>query len=136
MSFWYNFLLVILILDSLVLVTAILLQSGKGGGLAASFGGAGSSDSLLGSRQAGNLLTATSWWGGGIFIFLAFVLQILSTRGTAPKSVLDTAFPNKPAQQTAPATPNAKGAAPALPLEPVTKQPSPTPAPAAPAKKP
>ena len=58
----YTFLLVLLIIDSLVLVTAILLQSGKGDGLSASFGGvSSSSDSLLGTRQAGNLLTKTSW---------------------------------------------------------------------------
>ena len=35
----YTFLLVLLVLDSLVLIAAILLQSGKGNGLAASFGG-------------------------------------------------------------------------------------------------
>ena len=76
----YTFLLVLLIIDSLVLVTAILLQSGKGDGLSASFGGvSSSSDSLLGTRQAGNLLTKTSWWGGAIFLFLAFVLSLMST---------------------------------------------------------
>ena len=36
----YTVLVILLILDSLVLVVGILLQSGKGGGLAASFGGA------------------------------------------------------------------------------------------------
>ena len=36
----YTFLLVLLVIDSFVLIAAILLQSGKGGGLAASFGGA------------------------------------------------------------------------------------------------
>ena len=75
----YTFLVMLLILDSLVLIVAILLQAGKGGGLAASFGGATSAaDSLIGTRQAGNLLTKTSWWCGGIFLFLAFVLQIAS----------------------------------------------------------
>ena len=65
----FTFLLVLLIIDSFVLIAAILLQSGKGSGLAASFGGVSSSaDSLLGTRQAGNLLTRTSWWGGGIFL--------------------------------------------------------------------
>ena len=59
----YTFLVILLILDSIVLVAAILLQSGKGGGLAASFGGATSAaDSLIGTRQAGNLLTKASWW--------------------------------------------------------------------------
>ena len=86
----YTLLLILLILDALVLCTAVLLQAGKGGGLAANFGGAGSSsDSVMGTRQAGNLLTKASWWCGGVFLGLAFVLQLMSSRGTAPKSVLD-----------------------------------------------
>jgi len=86
----YTFLLVLLIIDSLVLIAAILLQSGKGTGLSASFGGVSSSaDSLLGTRQAGNLLTKTSWWGAGIFLFLSLILSIESTQRRTPKSVLD-----------------------------------------------
>src|SRR4051812_41645879 len=97
----FTFLLVLLIIDSIILMAAILFQSGKGGGLAASFGGvSSSSDSLLGTRQAGNLLTKASWWCGGIFLFLSFVLSLASTRQRAPKSVLDQI-----AQPTAPAPP-------------------------------
>jgi len=141
----FTFLLVLLILDSLVLIAAILLQSGKGSGLAASFGGVSSSaDSLLGTRQAGNLLTKTSWWGGGLFLFLSLVLSIASTQRRAPKSVLDQAFtpaaaPTAPAT-TAPATGGAAGIpltpAPstAAPAVPGTSQPA-APAPAAPATK-
>jgi preprotein translocase subunit SecG len=115
----FTFLLVLLIIDSLVLIAAILLQSGKGSGLAASFGGVSSSaDSLLGTRQAGNLLTRTSWWGGGIFLFLAFVLSLLSTRQRAPRSVLDQAFTQPAAPATAPATPNANSAIPLTPAAP------------------
>jgi preprotein translocase subunit SecG len=111
----YTFLLILLILDSIILVAAILLQSGKGGGLAASFGGATSAaDSLIGTRQAGNLLTKASWWAGGIFILLAFVLQLMSTRARVPRSVLDQPVTQTPSTAPAPT----KGAAPALPLEP------------------
>ena len=111
----YTFLLILLILDSLVLVAAVLLQAGKGGGIAASFGGASSSaDAFIGTRQAGNLLTKTSWWAGALFLALAFVLQIASTRRSAPTSVLDRPFSQQPA---APAAPNAGGGAPALPLQ-------------------
>jgi len=99
----YTFLLILLIIDALVLATAVLLQAGKGGGLAASFGGASSSsDAFLGTRQAGNILTKASWWCGGIFIFLAFVLQLMSNRSVAPTSILDQAL--SPAAQTAPAS--------------------------------
>ena len=49
----YTFLLVLLVINSLVLIAAVLLQSGKGSGLSASFGGSSSSsDSFVGTRQA------------------------------------------------------------------------------------
>jgi preprotein translocase subunit SecG len=115
----YTFLLVLLIIDSFVLVSAILLQSGKGDGLSASFGGvSSSSDSLLGTRQAGNLLTKTSWWGGGIFLFLAFVLSLMSTNQRAPSSVLDQAFSQPPAPVSVPASPNANSTIPLTPASP------------------
>lgn len=99
-----TFLLTLLIIDCVILVVAILLQAGKGGGLAASFGGASSSaDSILGTRQAGNLLTKTSWWCGGLFIGLSFLLSITSSRTSAPRSILDQTFTTPPAP-TAPAT--------------------------------
>src|SRR3954464_4011758 len=93
----YTFLLILLIIDCIVLVLAILLQSGKGTGLAASFGGASSSpDALIGIRQAGNLLTRVSWWGGGIFLGLCFILQLMSTHTAAPKSVLEQGLGTQP----------------------------------------
>ena len=118
----FTFLLVLLILDSIVLIVAILLQSGKGNGLAASFGGVSSSaDSLLGTRQAGNLLTKTSWWGGALFLFLSLVLSIASSRQRAPKSVLDQAFTQPAPVAPAPATSGAasSGAA-GVPLTPAS----------------
>ena len=129
----FTFLLVLLIIDSVVLIAAVLLQSGKGNGLAASFGGVSSSaDSLLGTRQAGNLLTKTSWWGGAIFLFLAFVLSLASTRQRAPKSVLDQAFSQPPAPATAAPTPATNSAIPLTPAAPATgTAPAETPAPAA-----
>src|SRR3954462_9245354 len=101
----YTILLTLLVIDSVILVAAVLLQSGKGGGLAASFGGVTSSaDAILGTRQAGNLLTKMSWWCGGIFLGLAFLLSLTSSRRNAPRSILDQTFTTPPAQ-TAPATP-------------------------------
>jgi preprotein translocase subunit SecG len=150
----YTFLLVLLIIDSMVLIAAILLQSGKGNGLAATFGGVSSSaDSLLGTRQAGNLLTKSSWWSGALFLFLSFVLSVASAHRRAPTSVLDQAFTPPASAPAAPATgggatggatPGAAG----IPLTPApsttapstsgstsgTTQPA-TPAPAAPATK-
>ena len=123
----YTFLMVLLTIDSILLIIAILLQSGQGQGLAATFGGVSSSaSSLFGTRQTGNLLTKASWWCGGIFLFLAFVLSLASTRGRAPRSVLDQAFPNAPAPAPANAPSNAGSKAPVVPL-------TPAPSPAAPA---
>src|SRR3954465_9531033 len=100
----YNFLLVILVIDAVVLIAAILLQSGKGSGLAANFGGASSSpDAFIGIRQAGNLLTKASWWGGGVFLFLCFILQLMSTHTSAPRSVLEKGLGTQQ-QQAAPPT--------------------------------
>ncbi|MES3033042.1 MAG: preprotein translocase subunit SecG [Gemmatimonadota bacterium] len=136
----YTFLLAILILISFVLIAVILLQSGKGGGMSANFGGATSSaDAVIGTRQAGNLLTKISWWGGGAFLFLSLVLQLMTTRQRAPKSVLDNAF-STPAPAAPTTTTPAPGAAPggaaALPLTPAAPTATPpaptTPAPAKP----
>jgi preprotein translocase subunit SecG len=110
----YTFLLTLLVIDCIVVILAVLLQSGKGSGLAASFGGASSSqDALIGIRQAGNLLTTISWWGGGIFLGLCFVLQIMSTHTSAPRSVLEKGLGTQPANVAPPPT-----SAPAVPLEP------------------
>ena len=110
----YTFLLTLLVIDCIVLILAILLQAGKGSGLAASFGGASSSpDAFIGIRQAGNLLTKASWWGGGVFLGLSFILQIMSTHTSAPRSVLEKGLGGQPAN-VAPAPTSA----PAVPLEP------------------
>jgi preprotein translocase subunit SecG len=125
----YTTLLVLLILDAIVLGAAILLQAGKGSGLAANFGGASSSsDSVMGTRQAGNLLTKASWWCGGIFLVLAFILQLMSSRSATPKSVLDKIA----APAAAPSAPSTSGSGAAPAPSPLTSQPA---APAAPAKK-
>ena len=112
----YKFLLVILVIDAFVLIGTILLQSGKGSGLAANFGGASSSpDAFIGIRQAGTILTKGTWWSAGIFLGLAFVLQIMSTQTAAPKSVLEKTFSNQPV----PAAPQTN-TNPAVPLTPAT----------------
>lgn len=121
----YTFLLVILVLVSILLVLAILMQAGKGGGLSANFGGSGTSDSFVGTRQVGNVLTKASWWLGGAFLTISFILSLMSTRSRTPRSILDQ--PLAPATSPAPAT---QGQPPAVPLEPLPlppATPSPTP---------
>jgi preprotein translocase subunit SecG len=97
----FTFLMVLLVLDALVLIPVVLLQSGKGGGLAAMGGGAGT-DTLFGSRQATTILHKASWWAGGVFVAIAFALSLLSARSARPTSVLRQGL-----QQSAPAAPAA-----------------------------
>jgi preprotein translocase subunit SecG len=99
----FPFLIVLLVLDSMVLMTAVLLQSGKGGGLAAMGGGA-STESFLGGRQAVTLLHTASWWAGGIFLALSLTLAGLSSRGGSPSSVLEGQL-EAPAPVSAPPLP-------------------------------
>ncbi len=84
----YAFLLAVLVLDGLFLGVVILLQSGKGGGLAAMGGGVSATEGILGGRQATTVLTRATWTAGGIFMFLALVLSILSSRSQQPQSIL------------------------------------------------
>ena len=112
----------ILLVDAIVLMVVVLLQAGKGGGLAASFGGASSGDAMLGTRQAGNLLTKMTWWTAGIFLFIAFAMQMMSSRSSGPTSVLDQSFAPAPAKSAPPA---AGGNAPASPLKALPATPPP-----------
>jgi preprotein translocase subunit SecG len=94
----------LLVIDALLLIVVVLLQSGKGSGLAAEFGGASSStDSFLGGRQAATLLTKASWTLGGAFMALALVLAIVSARTRAPASILEGQL-QAPVTQEAPSS--------------------------------
>jgi preprotein translocase subunit SecG len=84
----YGILVGILILDSLILGTAVLLQAGQGGGLASMGGGAGT-ETIMGGRQATTLLTKVTWWSASVFLFLALVLTFMSQAGTQVRSVLE-----------------------------------------------
>ena len=120
----YTLLLILLILDALVLVAAILMQAAKGGGLAASFGGVSTAaDSFIGTRQAGNVLTKIAWWAGGLFLGIAFVLQLMSTRGRAPTSILDQGL-RPTSTAPAPVTPPPASAVPLGPADKGTPPPT------------
>jgi preprotein translocase subunit SecG len=94
----FNLLLFVLLLDGLFLAVVILLQSGKGGGLAAMGGGVTATEGILAGRQATTVLTRATWTAGGLFMALALVLSILSSRAQQPQSILLDDI-----QQTAPA---------------------------------
>ena len=119
----YTLLVTLIILTSLLLAVAVLLQSGQGGGLA-SLGG-GPAENVVGGRQAETILTKGTWWLGGIFMFLALVLSVMSVnRGPA------TSRTQELLQQ------QQQEAAPASGTLPLGGTPATTPAPAAPATTP
>ena len=123
----YAFLIVLLVFASVLLIVAVLLQSGKGGGLAATFGGVGTSpDSFFGTRQMGNVLTKASWYLGGGFLLLGFVLSLMSSSAATSRSVLDE--PTGSPAAAAPAAPTPSASQAPIPLEtaPTTPQQQPT----------
>ena len=85
---YYALLLGLMILDGILLGVVVLLQSGKGGGLAAMGGGAAATDGILGGRQATTMLTRATWTTGSIFMALAMILSIMSSRAHLPESIL------------------------------------------------
>jgi preprotein translocase subunit SecG len=96
----YVFLLIILVLDGIFLGVIVLLQSGKGGGLAAMGGGGAATDGILGGRQATTMLTRATCTTGSIFMALALILSILSSRSQLPESILrQDVVPVAPAAQ-------------------------------------
>ena len=95
----FGILLTLLILDGILLMVVILLQAGKGGGLAAMGGGSAGTESCIGGRPAATVLTKATWATGAIFIALAVVLSILSTRRQEATPLLQDEF------QTAPTAP-------------------------------
>ena len=102
----YAFLLIVLVLDGILLGVIVLLQSGKGGGLAAMGGGGAATDGILGGRQATTMLTRATWTTGSVFMALALVLSIMSSRAQLPESILR--------QDVAPVVPTAQPILPTL----------------------
>ena len=122
----YGFLLAVLVLDGIFLSVVILLQSGKGGGLAAVGGGAAMTEGILGGRQATTMLTRATWTAGTIFLVLALVLSIMSSRARAPESVIQVPAPAGQAapQPVIPGLEGQTGGAPAPAEVPATEPPA------------
>lgn len=82
----------------LILILAVLLQSGKAADLAGAFGGAGS-QTEFGSRGQASLLSKVTTGAAVIFMLTSLGLWILSAKGTSSVVGGEKA----PAQTTAPA---------------------------------
>jgi preprotein translocase subunit SecG len=102
------------VLNCLVLIIVVLLQSGKAADLAGAFGGAGS-QTAFGPRGAATVLSQATTWCAVMFMVCAMALALHSDRaaGQGSSVIYDRNKPpaTKPAPSPAPAT--TPGSAPA-----------------------
>jgi preprotein translocase subunit SecG len=98
------------ILNCLVLIIVVLLQSGKAADLAGAFGGAGS-QTAFGPRGAANVLSKATTWCAVMFMLCAFAMVLRTDKAVGQgSSILERV--SKPAPKPAPATTPATPAAP------------------------
>jgi preprotein translocase subunit SecG len=110
------------IMNCLVLIIVVLLQSGKAADLAGAFGGAGS-QTAFGPRGAATLLSQATTWCAIMFMVCAMALVLrVDKAGGAGASVLEKLSKSAPAK-TAPVTP-----VPAIPAPQSNTTPAPAPA--------
>ena len=96
------------ILNCLVLIIVVLLQSGKAADLAGAFGGAGS-QTAFGPRGAANVLSKATTWCAVMFMLCAMAMVLRTDKAVGQgSSILEKV--SKPAPKPAPATPGAKPA--------------------------
>jgi len=114
------------VLNCLVLIVVVLLQSGKAADLAGAFGGAGS-QTAFGPRGAATVLSQATTWCAVMFMVCALALVVRVDRSVEQGGSILQKFSNPTPTQTAPvpATPQ-----PAAPQSSAPQQP----APATPAK--
>jgi preprotein translocase subunit SecG len=89
------------ILNCLVLIIVVLLQSGKAADLAGAFGGAGS-QTAFGPRGAANVLSKATTWCAIMFMVCAFALVLRTDKAVGQgSSILERV--SQPAPKSAPA---------------------------------
>ncbi|HEY4978978.1 MAG TPA: preprotein translocase subunit SecG [Candidatus Acidoferrum sp.] len=100
---WGPLLTAFFVLNCLVLIIVVLLQSGKAADLAGAFGGAGS-QTAFGPRGAASVLSQATTWCAIMFMVCALALALRVDRSAGGDSSILEKF-SKPATKTAPATP-------------------------------
>ncbi len=87
-----GFLIVLHTIISVILITVVLMQASQGGGLSGTFGGNAAS-SMLGGQNAGNVLSRITSWLATLFLTLAVLISVLTSRsdGDASSLVRDAA---------------------------------------------
>jgi preprotein translocase subunit SecG len=108
------------VLNCLVLIIVVLLQSGKAADLAGAFGGAGS-QTAFGPRGAATVLSQATTWCAVMFMICALALVVRVDRGVESGNSILQQFSRPAPAKTAPVTP-----APATPQSSTPQQPAPT----------
>jgi preprotein translocase subunit SecG len=91
------------VLNCLVLVIVVLLQSGKAADLAGAFGGAGS-QTAFGPRGAANVLSKATTWCAIMFMVCAFAMTLRTDKAVEEGGGSILQKVSKPAPKPAPAT--------------------------------
>ncbi len=105
------------VLNCLVLIIVVLLQSGKAADLAGAFGGAGS-QTAFGPRGAATILSQATTWCAIMFMVCALAMVVKVDRGLATSSgssILEKYSKPAPKSAPAPVTPAPVQPAPAVP---------------------
>src|SRR5204863_4193057 len=96
------------ILNCLVLIIVVLLQSGKAADLAGAFGGAGS-QTAFGPRGAANVLSKATTWCAVMFMLCAMAMVLRTDKAVGQgSSILERV--SKPAPKPVPGTPGSRPA--------------------------
>ena len=93
----YIFLITLHVIVSLIMVSVILLQAGKGAEIGAAFGG--SSQTIFGSRGPGTFLSKLTTAAAVIFMLTSLSLSVLSKGRFLSTSVLDLKKETRPAAE-------------------------------------
>src|SRR6266436_3177684 len=115
------------ILNCLVLIIVVLLQSGKAADLAGAFGGAGS-QTAFGPRGAANVLSKATTWCAIMFMLCAMALVLRTDKAVGQgSSILQKV--SQPAPKPAPVTPPTQPQSNTQPASqpPAASQPAPAP---------
>jgi preprotein translocase subunit SecG len=117
------------VLNCLVLIIVVLLQSGKAADLAGAFGGAGS-QTAFGPRGAATVLSQATTWCAVMFMVCALALVVRVDRGVESGNSILQQFSKPTPAKSAPVTPGTAPQQPAAPQSSTPQQPAPaTPAP-------
>jgi preprotein translocase subunit SecG len=100
----YVVILILHILVALVMMTVVLMQSGKGRGLATTFGGGGN-QTLFGGRGAVDFLGKATWVLGAAFMITSLTLALLTAKRTQQAGAGGSIIPKDAIPAGAPAVP-------------------------------